>query len=524
MTPMKSRRAHIPAGLRRALAAAAITAVAVAGWQLNTDSPTGIGVMGLPGATADPTGPTGPTGDPGGMNGGQFQPPGLPPQQPDYRGGINQPPLDQNNGISIYNTGAQGAPQQAGQQGAQQGNPGQQPQHGTQIPDYQTATPHTQGPGKANPDYQAPQQGNQGQQPRQGQQQQPSENSSSDSEGQQNDSNKECQEVAEYLDIAEPVTPTAGGAGQRIGGQIQPSRHNSPGGGCECSGKPAQKQQANDQNGDETEDQNNACGDRAGYSNPLASAPVAQSPDSPYQRGFWLVDWSKTGQIPGSIAIDPNTPGYTGGATVPDINSPSSLKHVYAFRIVGASPAGNPTTLNSGGIDYPAQYMNFSYEMMTYEVLATKNRAGKFAYPLTLSFDWKPVTQEQMAQEIGKYKDVMESDPTHSPFDIPQPGFSKRPFWARPETLYGHYKKHVLEKHEFNSNSPLDYAMEGDKLRDRATSLPTKFDASTCKYFVYDKATNTFGAYNALDWSTRTVFKPTPPDYFDKQPGVIIQR
>ncbi|MBV0919354.1 matrixin family protein [Mycobacteroides chelonae] len=106
------------------------------------------------------------------MNGGQFQPPGLPPQMPDYQGGINQPPLNQDNGISIYNTGA---PQQVGQQapGQQDGQQpeSQQPQHGTQIPDYQTATPYTQGPGKANPDYQAPQQGNQAQQPQQGNQQ-----------------------------------------------------------------------------------------------------------------------------------------------------------------------------------------------------------------------------------------------------------------------------------------------------------------------------------------------------------------
>ncbi|MEU9807684.1 hypothetical protein [Mycobacterium sp. NPDC050853] len=169
---MKAHKARIPTGLRRMLAVVAIASVAVAGWQLNTSSPSGIGVMGLPGATADPTGPPGPTGGPDGMNGGQFQPPGLPPQQPEYQGGNNLPPLDQNNGISIYNTGAQGAPQQApGQRGAQQPQ-GQQPQHGTQIPDYQTATPYTQGPGKANPDYRVPQQGNQAQQGQQ--QQQPS--------------------------------------------------------------------------------------------------------------------------------------------------------------------------------------------------------------------------------------------------------------------------------------------------------------------------------------------------------------
>jgi len=39
----------------------------------------------------------------------------------------------------------------SGQQGSQQG--WDQPAHGTQIPDYQNATPYTQGPGKPNPDF-----------------------------------------------------------------------------------------------------------------------------------------------------------------------------------------------------------------------------------------------------------------------------------------------------------------------------------------------------------------------------------
>lgn len=164
-------RWQVSTGLRSALAVTAVAVVIVGGVKVTSDHTTpGSGFSTIATGAADPTGPTGGP-DPGGMNGGQFQPPGLPPQQPDYQGRINQPPLDQNGGISIYNTGAQGAPQQAaGQQGGQQPE-GQQPLHGTQIPDYQTATPYTEGPGKANPDYQAPQQGNQGQQPQQGNQQ-----------------------------------------------------------------------------------------------------------------------------------------------------------------------------------------------------------------------------------------------------------------------------------------------------------------------------------------------------------------
>lgn len=99
----------------------------------------------------------------GGSNGGsygpdasQFQPPQMPNQMPDYQGGINQPPMDQNNGVSIYNTQApsvsnNGVQGSSGQQGPQQG--WDQPAHGTQIPDYQNAAPYTQGPGRPNPDF-----------------------------------------------------------------------------------------------------------------------------------------------------------------------------------------------------------------------------------------------------------------------------------------------------------------------------------------------------------------------------------
>ncbi|SHZ08690.1 Uncharacterised protein [Mycobacteroides abscessus subsp. abscessus] len=128
----------------------------------------------------------------GGSNGGsygpdasQFQPPQMPNQMPDYQGGINQPPMGQNSSISIYNTQApsvsnSGSQGSSGQQGPQQS--WDQPAHGTQIPDYQTATPYTQGPGRPNPDFNPGSQGgqanpgsnagSQGGQPNQGVQQQ----------------------------------------------------------------------------------------------------------------------------------------------------------------------------------------------------------------------------------------------------------------------------------------------------------------------------------------------------------------
>ncbi|GAB5905581.1 hypothetical protein [Mycobacteroides chelonae] len=159
-------------------------------------------------------GPGGSDGPPGG--GQMFQPPSQGgPQMPDYQGGINQAPLDQNNGISIYNTQApsvsnNGANGSSGQQGSQQG--WDQPAHGTQIPDYQNATPYTQGPGKPNPDFNGGQtnpgsnagsqggQSNQGgqqpaQQPNQGVQQAPQQQPPQQDAGQQPNQSPDQQKI-----------------------------------------------------------------------------------------------------------------------------------------------------------------------------------------------------------------------------------------------------------------------------------------------------------------------------------------
>ncbi|SKV52938.1 Uncharacterised protein [Mycobacteroides abscessus subsp. massiliense] len=90
-----------------------------------------------------------------GPDASQFQPPQMQSQLPDYQSGGNQAPMDQNSSVSIYNTQAPSVSQNTGSsQGAQQPQQGwDQPAHGTQIPDYQTATPYTQGPGAPNPEY-----------------------------------------------------------------------------------------------------------------------------------------------------------------------------------------------------------------------------------------------------------------------------------------------------------------------------------------------------------------------------------
>lgn len=170
----KAQRRASPA-TRRTLAAIAIAALMIGGAKIASDQTMpGNGFSTVQTAAAEPTGAPGPTGGMTDGGGSQFQAPQIPSSMPDYQGG-NQPPMNQDNGISIYQTGAQGTPQQGGQSGGQQPQEGaQQPQHGTQIPDYSTAPGYTQGPGKPNPDYSGPQQNSpqQGQQPQQGNQNQ----------------------------------------------------------------------------------------------------------------------------------------------------------------------------------------------------------------------------------------------------------------------------------------------------------------------------------------------------------------
>lgn len=253
MTPMTPPKRPVPVGVRRTLAAVAITAVSIAGWHLGTNNPTpGIGVLGFSAiqtAAADPTGPPGPTAGPG-MDGGQmFQPPQMPAQQPDYQGG-NQPPLDQSNGVSIYNSGAPQAPQQPGsQQAGQQPQQGwQTPQHGSQPPDYQTATPYTQGPGRENPDYQAPQQQSpqQGQQPQQQQQpnqQQQPQNKQDDTTQQLNENQQNQQQKCDALASAWSIPMALSGSapqGSSFGGirvlGRDPGGVSVPGTGGSCNG------------------------------------------------------------------------------------------------------------------------------------------------------------------------------------------------------------------------------------------------------------------------------------------------
>lgn len=251
-----SNRWRMSPGLRKATAAVAVAAMFVGGAKVASDyTMPGSGFSAVATVAAEPTGPPGPTGGMTDGGGSQFQPPQVPSSMPDYQGGNNQPPLDQNSGISIYNSGNPQAPQQVpGQQGGQQPQQGwDQPAHGTQIPDYSTAPGYTQGPGQSNPDYQAPQQnspqqpqqGNQNQQPQQGtQNQQPSQAPSQTHQPDQNDQQdqgdqqrqKECEQQAQdYGMLQEFVSLIGSGVGGAGSVFKKPDRGWQPAFECSCA-------------------------------------------------------------------------------------------------------------------------------------------------------------------------------------------------------------------------------------------------------------------------------------------------
>ena len=77
--------------------------------------------------------------------------------------------------------------------------------------------------------------------------------------------------------------------------------------------------------------------------------------------------------------------------------------------------------------------------------------------------------------------------------------------WGRPETLMDHYRRHGAD---FEAKSAKEYAKMASDFFARAQKekLPTKI-ATDGTIRIYDRKTNTFGAYNP-DGTTKTFFKP----------------
>ncbi len=95
---------------------------------------------------------------------------------------------------------------------------------------------------------------------------------------------------------------------------------------------------------------------------------------------------------------------------------------------------------------------------------------------------------------------------------------STKESWANLKTLDDHFARHGAD---FGATSADDYARMGSEFFQRggAQHLPTKI-APDGTIRMYDPATNTFGSF-APNGMTKTLFKPTSPDYWSRQPGVL---
>jgi pyocin large subunit-like protein len=93
--------------------------------------------------------------------------------------------------------------------------------------------------------------------------------------------------------------------------------------------------------------------------------------------------------------------------------------------------------------------------------------------------------------------------------------------WGDPTKLVGHFLKHGAQ---VGARSVDEYAaMASNFLQvSQSEGYPTKMGYHPVygfRIYVYDPATNTFGAYHA-DGTTATFFKPSnPTTYYNKQPG-----
>lgn len=103
----------------------------------------------------------------------------------------------------------------------------------------------------------------------------------------------------------------------------------------------------------------------------------------------------------------------------------------------------------------------------------------------------------------------------------PSPPPPARQTWGSFASLQDHFDRHGRD---FNARTPEEYAAMAWQFLQRAKTegLPMKRDADGVLR-VFDPKTRAFAAYNR-DGTTKTYFKPQSRDYFDRQPGTLVQR
>jgi RHS repeat-associated protein len=91
--------------------------------------------------------------------------------------------------------------------------------------------------------------------------------------------------------------------------------------------------------------------------------------------------------------------------------------------------------------------------------------------------------------------------------------------WGRAETLADHFARHGADVGAKTAN---EYANIASRFfqESQAARLPTKIDSQGV-IRVFDPKTGTFGSFNP-NGTTRTLFKPSSPTYFDRQPGTLV--
>jgi pyocin large subunit-like protein len=94
-----------------------------------------------------------------------------------------------------------------------------------------------------------------------------------------------------------------------------------------------------------------------------------------------------------------------------------------------------------------------------------------------------------------------------------------RKTWGNYATLPDHFARHGAD---FHAKDPEDYARMAWEFRQRAVAegLPAKLDNERVLR-IYDPETGAFAAYNP-NGTTKTFFKPGSRDYFERQPGRLV--
>jgi len=94
-----------------------------------------------------------------------------------------------------------------------------------------------------------------------------------------------------------------------------------------------------------------------------------------------------------------------------------------------------------------------------------------------------------------------------------------RDTWGNPVSLPDHFARHGAD---FHARDAEDYARQAWAFGQRAKAggLLLKIDTDGVRR-VFDPQTGAFGAFNA-DGTTKTFFKPNSRDYFERQPGRLV--